>query len=265
VLADWSTVSQAYFALNETLRIKNSQKFWGIFFFCTEVTFEAFLGSSQNLKVIRLQGGPQTKLGTCQQNFELSRLFEWFMELVHGFAVLQKMVSSIFCKTGCVSLATRFQTRPMWALQTYFPASDRFLKWCSKFFFFFKQNFERLQRFVTREPWPWRTWTWRAQGVFGSKLPFRIMSAGGRLCTFQEKPQFWVPMLKVSNTWRHQLLLKRILESRSPFICPRSYSVFSLVSAYFTPTRSVFSQWRTNMSCFPVYESCIGNVSISDT
>jgi hypothetical protein len=37
-------------------------------FFGTEVTFEAFLSSSQNLKVTRLQGGPQCH----EQNFELA-------------------------------------------------------------------------------------------------------------------------------------------------------------------------------------------------
>jgi hypothetical protein len=30
-------------------------------------------------------------------------------------------------------------------------------------------------------------------GVFGGKLSFTKMSAGGRLCTLQENPQFWVP------------------------------------------------------------------------
>jgi hypothetical protein len=34
-------------------------------------------------------------------------------------------------------------------------------------------------------------------GAFRGKLSFRKMSAGGRLCTFDGKPQFWVPMLKV--------------------------------------------------------------------
>ncbi len=35
------------------------------------------------------------------------------------------------------------------------------------------------------------------RGVFGGKLSFKKMSAGGRLCTSQEKPHFWVPTIKV--------------------------------------------------------------------
>jgi hypothetical protein len=34
-------------------------------------------------------------------------------------------------------------------------------------------------------------------GVFGVKLSFKKMSAGGRLCTYQENPHFWVPSIKV--------------------------------------------------------------------
>jgi hypothetical protein len=41
------------------------------------------------LKVTRLQGGAQTKLWTCWQKFDVSRSFERFLGLVHGFAVLQ--------------------------------------------------------------------------------------------------------------------------------------------------------------------------------
>ncbi len=51
--------------------------------------FEAF---SQNLKATRLQGRTQTKLWTCWRNSDLSRSFERFLGLVHGFAVLQQMV-----------------------------------------------------------------------------------------------------------------------------------------------------------------------------
>jgi hypothetical protein len=36
-----------------------------------------------------------------------------------------------------------------------------------------------------------------AGGVFGGKLSFKRMSAGGRLCTLQENPHFWVPTIKV--------------------------------------------------------------------
>ncbi len=35
------------------------------------------------------------------------------------------------------------------------------------------------------------------QGVFGGKFSFKMMSAGGRLCTLQENPPFWVPAIKV--------------------------------------------------------------------
>jgi hypothetical protein len=34
-------------------------------------------------------------------------------------------------------------------------------------------------------------------GVFGGKLSFKKMSAGGRFCTLQENPHFWVPRIKV--------------------------------------------------------------------
>jgi hypothetical protein len=34
-------------------------------------------------------------------------------------------------------------------------------------------------------------------GVFGGKLSFKNMSAGGRFCTLQEKPDFWVQTIKV--------------------------------------------------------------------
>ncbi len=57
----------------------------------------------------------------------------------------------------------------------------------------FLRNFENLQRFFTGEPWPWRSETWCPQGVFGGKLSFKKMSAGGRLCTLQETPHFLGP------------------------------------------------------------------------
>jgi hypothetical protein len=34
-------------------------------------------------------------------------------------------------------------------------------------------------------------------GVFVGELSFKKMSAGGRLCTLQENPHFWVPTIKV--------------------------------------------------------------------
>jgi hypothetical protein len=33
--------------------------------------------------------------------------------------------------------------------------------------------------------------------VFGGELSFKKMSAGGRICTVQENPHFWVPTIKV--------------------------------------------------------------------
>ncbi len=60
-LGSFTTVSQAYFALHETLhKVQNFQEKKIIF--GTKVTSEAFLSMSQNLKVTRLQGGTQTKL-----------------------------------------------------------------------------------------------------------------------------------------------------------------------------------------------------------
>ncbi len=34
-------------------------------------------------------------------------------------------------------------------------------------------------------------------GGSGGKLSFKNLSAGGRLCTVQEDPHFWVPTIKV--------------------------------------------------------------------
>ncbi len=61
--------------------------------FGTKVTSEAFLSISQNFKATRLQGFVQTKRWTfnCWQKFDLSRSFERFLGLVHGFPVLQQM------------------------------------------------------------------------------------------------------------------------------------------------------------------------------
>jgi hypothetical protein len=36
-----------------------------------------------------------------------------------------------------------------------------------------------------------------AGGFLGAELLFKKMSAGGRLCTWQENPHFWVPTIKV--------------------------------------------------------------------
>jgi hypothetical protein len=60
--------------------------------FGTKVTSESFLSISQNLKATRLKGCTQAKLWTCWRNFDLSRSFERFLGLVHGFAVPQQMI-----------------------------------------------------------------------------------------------------------------------------------------------------------------------------
>jgi hypothetical protein len=55
------TVSQAYFALYKTLhKVQNFRE--KKVFFGTKVTSDAFLSTSQHLKVTRLQGYTQTKL-----------------------------------------------------------------------------------------------------------------------------------------------------------------------------------------------------------
>ncbi len=148
------------------------------------------------MKVTRLQGGPQTKLWTCWQNFELSRSFERIVGRVHVFAVLQPRISwsdQKVCKTECVVLETSFQGRPVWAHWTH-SCNIQILKVTPLKVSYLSQNFENLEQFFMGEPWPW---TWFPQRVFGGKLSFRKMSARGCLCTFQENPHFWVPMLKV--------------------------------------------------------------------
>jgi hypothetical protein len=37
------------------------------------------------------------------------------------------------------------------------------------------------------------------RGGFGGKLSFKNISAGGRLCTLQENPHFWVLAIKVKQ------------------------------------------------------------------
>ncbi len=133
-----STVSQAYFALDETLH-KLKKMLEKNIFFRTKVTSEAFLSTFQNLKATRLQGCTQTKLWTCWRNFDLSRSFElWgsFMALLCS----SRWSNQKCCKTECVALKTSFLKRPMRALQTHFLARYRFLKWGSKFRNFFYET-----------------------------------------------------------------------------------------------------------------------------
>jgi hypothetical protein len=64
----------------------------------------------------------------------------------------------------------------------------------------FLRNFENLQRFFTGEAWPLAMAAMNmlvSAGGFEGELSFKEMSAGGRLCTLQENPHFWVPTIKV--------------------------------------------------------------------
>jgi hypothetical protein len=65
------------------------------------------------------------------------------------------------------------------------------------------------------------------QGGFGGKLSFKKMSAGGRLCTLQENPDFLVPTIKV----------------RQPD------SIIDLFSEYDISDFFVFVQWKITLSC----------------
>jgi hypothetical protein len=86
-------------------------------FFGIKVTSEAFLSISKNLKVTRLQGGTQTKLGTyCWRNFDLSRSFERFWASFMALLCFSRRSDQKCCETKCVALKTSFQTRLMWAL-----------------------------------------------------------------------------------------------------------------------------------------------------
>ncbi len=46
-------------------------------------------------------------------------------------------------------------------------------------------------------------------GIRRGKLSFKKMSAGGRLCTLQENPHFWVPVVKVKPPDGMRLILKK--------------------------------------------------------
>ncbi len=86
--ANFRNVPSARLTLYSTKLSTKFKMFRKKIFFGTKVTSEAFLSISQNLNVTRLLGGTQTKLWICCQNFDLSRSFERFLGLVHGFAVL---------------------------------------------------------------------------------------------------------------------------------------------------------------------------------
>ncbi len=86
------------------------------------------------------------------------------------------------------------------------------------------RNFENLQRFFMGEPWPWRPWTSCPQGVFGGEHSFKKMSAGGRLCTLQENPHFWVLTIKVwqpDGIWSVYLVFRQQRQGRPLLPRPR--------------------------------------------
>ncbi len=82
-------VPSARLTLHSTKLCTKFKNFTKKILFGTKITSEAFSSISQNFKVTRPQGYTQTKLSTCWRNFDLSRSFERFSGLVHGFAVLQ--------------------------------------------------------------------------------------------------------------------------------------------------------------------------------
>jgi hypothetical protein len=100
------------------------------------------------------------------------------------------------CETECVALKTSFQTRPMWALWTHFLARYRFIKWGSKLRIFY-ESLKIFNDFSRENHGNGGHEHGVRRGVFAGKLSFKKMSAGGRLCTLQENPNFSVPTIKV--------------------------------------------------------------------
>ncbi len=62
---------------------------------------------------------------------------------------------------------------------------------------YLSQNFENLQRYSRENHGHGGREHGVRRGVFGGKHSFKKMSAGGRLCTSQENPRFWVPTIEV--------------------------------------------------------------------
>jgi hypothetical protein len=164
-------------------------------FFGTKVTFEAFLSISQNLKVTVFREAHK-------RNFELvdeTLIFQGHLNVFCG-SFMASLCSSRWsdqnCKTDCVTLKTSFQSKPVWAILTDFLARYRYLKWGLKFRIFYKTS-KILNDFSRENHGHGGHEHGVRRGVFGDKLSFKKMSAGGRLCTLQENPHFWVPMIKV--------------------------------------------------------------------
>ncbi len=82
-------------------------------------------------------------------------------------------------------------------MQTHFLARYRFLKWGSKFRIFFYKTLKIFNDFSRENHGNGGHEQGVRMGVFGRKLSFKKMSAGGRLCTLPENPHFWVPTIKV--------------------------------------------------------------------
>ncbi len=147
---------------------EQSSIFFGkFFFFGTEVTSEAFLSISPNLKVTHLQVSTRTRIWTCWQNFDLSRSFEGFWGSFMALLYSSRWSDQKCCKTECVSLKPAFkQNQCELFIPIFLQDTD---SWREGQSFVFFTKLWNLQRFFTGEPWPWRPWTWCPQGVFGGQ------------------------------------------------------------------------------------------------
>ncbi len=100
------------------------------------------------------------------------------------------------CIPECVALKTSLQTRPMWALRTHFLARYRFLKWWSKFRIFY-ETLKIFSDFSRENDGHGGHDMVSAGGFSGVSFHLRTCPQGGRLCTLQENPHFWVQAIKV--------------------------------------------------------------------
>jgi hypothetical protein len=115
------------------------------------------------------------------------------------------------CKTECVALKTSFQTRPNVSSLNPFACKIQIFKMRVKFRIFYRtlkilNDFSRENHGHDGDEHGVR------RRVFGGKVSFKKMSAGGRLCTLQENPHFWVPTIKVTQPDGISLLIKSIEE-----------------------------------------------------
>jgi hypothetical protein len=84
------TVSQAYFALHKTLH--KVQEFLEEKFFVPKVTSETFLSISQKLNVTGPHVSHKRNFNLVDETLIFQGHLNVFLELVHGFAVLQYTV-----------------------------------------------------------------------------------------------------------------------------------------------------------------------------